>query len=389
MNGEILTPYRTISKKCLVIDSGVIAGIIDEASIDPSLPIIDARGGYISPGFIDIHVHGGGGYDFMDGSEEAFVGPAVAHARHGTTALSPTTVACDHERLKHFIAVYESVHERSSYLGADLVGIHIEGPYLAQSQRGAQDGRNLSAPDPREYAEILSLTKHIVRWDAAPELPGVMEFGDALVRSGVLPSIAHSDAVFEEAMEALEHGFSHVTHFYSGTSTVTRVGPYRKAGVVEFGYLRDDVTVEIIADGCHLPASLLGLIYKVKGPSRVALITDAMRAAGTQMTTARLGDATQGLDVIIEDGVAKLPDRSSFAGSVATADRLVRNMVHLAGVPLNSAVQMMTITPARILGIKDRKGIIAPGYDADIVVFDQNVQVTMTMVRGTVVFEKS
>lgn len=389
VNGKILTPFRTLHNKCIVVQDGLIQAVVDEESIDPSLPVIDACGKYIAPGFIDIHVHGGGGHDFMDSTEEAILGPAIVHARHGTTSLTPTTVACGPDRLKKFITAYESAIRHTEHGGANLLGIHIEGPYFAQTQKGAQDGRYITVPIPRDYNEILSLTDHIVRWDAAPELPGSHSFGDALLRAGVLASIAHSDATFEQAMEALEHGFNHVTHFYSGTSTVTRVGAFRTAGIVEFAYLRDDVTVEIIADGCHLPASLLALIYKIKGPSRVVLITDAMRAAGTELKISKLGDAETGLDVVIEDGVAKLPDRSSFAGSVATADRLVRNMLQIAAVPMETAVQMMTTTPARVLGVSDRKGIIAPGYDADIVVFDENVEVGMTMVKGSVVYDKN
>jgi N-acetylglucosamine-6-phosphate deacetylase len=371
----------------VLVEGGLIRAVSADGAVDSAAAVIDARGAYVAPGFIDMHLHGGGGVDFMDLSERSFVDAAVAHARHGTTSLAPTTVACPFEQLRSFVSLFESVKKGRRYPGAELLGMHLEGPYLSPGQKGAQDERFIKAPDPREYEPILGMTEHILRWDAAPELPGSHEFGDRLVRAGILPSVAHSDATFEEALAALEHGFTHITHFYSGTSTVTRAGPFRRAGIVEFGYLRDEVTVEVIADGCHLPASLLQLIYKIKGPSRIALVTDAMRAAGTDMRTSRIGNADSGLEVIIEDGVAKMPDRTSFAGSIATTDRLVRNMVRLAGAPLECAVQMATVTPARILGIGGRKGMIAPGYDADLVVFDQDVNVRTTVVRGEVVFD--
>jgi N-acetylglucosamine-6-phosphate deacetylase len=369
------------------VEDGLIRAVSADGAVDPAGTVVDAGGAYVAPGFIDMHVHGGGGFDFMDLSERGFIEAAVVHARHGTTSLVPTTVACGFEKLRAFIAAFESVAGGRRYPGADLVGMHLEGPYVAVGQKGALDERFIKAPDPREYEPIIAMTDHILRWDAAPELPGSGAFGDRLLRAGILPSVAHSDATFEEAVASLEHGFTHITHFYSGTSTVTRAGAFRRAGVVEFGYLRDDVTVEVIADGCHLPASLLQLVFKIKGPSRIALVTDAMRAAGTDLRTCRIGSADGGLEVIIEDGVAKMPDRTCFAGSVATTDRLVRNMVRLAGAPLASAVQMATITPARILGIDGRKGMIAPGRDADLVLFDQDINIRMTMVRGEVVFD--
>jgi N-acetylglucosamine-6-phosphate deacetylase len=386
VNGRIVTPFRILTGKHLILDQGTILAIRDDSELDPGLPSLDAGGRFVAPGFIDIHLHGGGGHDFSDGTEEAIIRPAVTHARFGTTSLAPTTVAGDFESLKKLIRLYDGVAADRSFRGANLLGLHLEGPYFSAQQRGAQDLRYLKAPVPAEYLEILGLSKHIIRWDAAPELPGCLEFADALRRHGVLPSIAHSDATFAEAVAAREHGFTHITHLYSGTSTVTRVGAFRTAGVNEFAFLYDDVTVEIIADGCHLPASLLKLIVKIKGPSRIALVTDAMRAAGTDLKSSRIGDARTGLEVIIEDGVAKLPDRTSFAGSIATANRLVRTMVELAEVPLTEAVRMATVTPARLLGLDGQKGILAPGYDADIVVFDDDFEVFATLVAGREVF---
>ena len=385
VNGTILTPFRMLRDHHLLLEGGTIRCVRGDSELDPKLPTLDAAGGFVAPGFIDIHLHGGGGYDFSDGTEEAIIQPAVAHARFGTTSLAPTTLAGDFERLKEFIILYNGVASDCRFSGANLLGLHLEGPYFSPEQRGAQDPRYLKTPLPEEYNEILSLSDRIIRWDAAPELPGGLELGDALRSRGILASIAHSNATFGQALIAREHGYSHITHLYSGTSTVTRIGAFRTAGVNEFAFLYDDVTVEIIADGCHLPPSLLKLIYKIKGPSRISLITDAMRAAGTNLKKCRIGDAEKGLEVIIEDGVAKLPDRTSFAGSIATTNRLVRTMVEQADVPLPEAVCMVTATPARLLGLDGRKGSLAPGCDADVVVFDRDINILHTIVAGEVV----
>ncbi len=349
---------------------------------------IDAKGKYISPGFIDIHVHGGGGHDFMDNTIEAFLGIARLHARHGTTAMLPTTLSCEKADLLETLRIYRQAAELNIN-GSRFLGVHIEGPYFAMSQRGAQDPRFIRNPDPDEYMEILSASEDIKRWSAAPELQGAIEFGRYMVSQGVLPAIAHTDAVYEDVIEAFAHGYTLATHFYSAMSGVTRRNAFRYAGVVESAYLIDDMDVEVIADGVHLPAALLKLIYKIKGPSRIALITDAMRAAGTPAKESILGSLKDGIKVIVEDDVAKMPDRSAFAGSVATFDRLVRNMVTLAELPLAEAVHMASRVPARILGIDDKKGSLAAGMDADIVIFDQDIQVAVTIVNGKIIYESA
>ena len=189
----------------------------------------------------------------------------------------------------------------------------------------------------------------------------------------ILPSVAHTDAIYEDVIKHLKMAITLATHLYSGMSGVTRRNAFRYAGVVESAFIIDEMDVEIIADGVHLPAPLLKLVYKIKGADRTALITDAMRAAGTDVSESILGNRNNGLKVIVEDGVAKLPDRTSFAGSVATADRLVRTMVNIADVPLLDAVKMITTTPARILRVSENKGALAVGKDADIVIFDSNI----------------
>jgi N-acetylglucosamine-6-phosphate deacetylase len=256
------------------------------------------------------------------------------------------------------------------------------------NQRGAQDPRYIRDPDPSEYEDILQQYHFIKRWSAAPELKGAIEFGNYVQSKGVLPAIAHTDAIYEEVIKAFEQGYTLATHLYSGMSGVTRRNAFRYAGVVESAFIIDDMDVEIIADGVHLPAPLLKLVYKIKGAERTALITDAMRAAGTDVTESVLGNINNGIKVIVEDGVAKLPDRTSFAGSVATADRLVRTMITLAGLSIPEAIKMITATPARIMGVFGKMGELVVGKNADIIIFDQNISIEMTMVNGRIVYRK-
>lgn len=386
-NGIVITPYRIINNGCILIENGKIAEVNDNFIKTEGYYEIDAEGKYISPGFIDIHLHGGGGYDFMDGTVEAYIGAAEAHAAHGTTSMVPTTLTSTMEELKNTFSVYKEARKKN-YKGSQFLGLHLEGPYFAMSQKGAQDPRYIKKPDPKEYEEILSWSDDIIRWSAAPELEGALDFAAKLKNLGILPSIAHTDAVLEDVERAFEYGFTHVTHFYSAMSMVRRINAYRYAGVVEAAYLNDGMTVEVIADGVHLPASLLKLIYKIKGAENIALVTDSMRAAGMPEGESILGSLKDGQRVIVEDGVAKLMDKSAFAGSVATTDRLVRNMIKLAKVPIVDAVKMATIVPARIIGADRQKGSLVQEKDADIIIFDKDINIECTLIGGRQIYSK-
>jgi len=385
INGKIITPYRIISSGNVCIENSKICKISEGDVHFPDAEIIDANGHYVSPGFIDLHTHGAGNADFMDGTVEAYLQIAKTHAQHGTTGLYPTTLASTNEELFETFDIYRQAKAQNTE-GAAFLGFHLEGPYFSMNQKGAQDPKYIRSPHPDEYLKILDSTDDIARWSSAPELEGSKDFAETLVARNILPAIAHSDAIYEEVLSAFDWGFSHVTHLYSATSTVTRRNAFRFAGIIEAAYLIDSMTVEIIADGVHLPESLLKLIYKIKGPEKIALVTDSMRAAGMPDGKSILGSLTNGMEVIVEDGVAKLPDLTAFAGSVATADRLVRTMLRLAGTPLPETIQMITITPARIMGIDKTKGSLAKGKDADVVIFDENINIKMTMIGGKIVY---
>jgi N-acetylglucosamine-6-phosphate deacetylase len=350
-----------------------------------STEIIDLKGCYAAPGFIEMHSHGGGGADVMDGTSQAILTFARAHAKAGVTGILASTLTSSETDLLQVLHAFKEA-KKSNVDGAKLLGIHLEGPYLSPEMSGAQDPRYLKNPDPDKYLPLLE-NPDIKRGSVSPELPGAMELGRHLRERGILAAMAHTKASYDKVLEALDNGYSHITHFYSCTSTVTRERGFRIAGAVEAGYLDDDITIEIIADGKHLPPPLLKLIYKSKGSNRTALISDSMRAMGMPEGESILGGLRDGQKVIVEDGVAAYPDRSSLAGSVVGGNQLIRNMVNLADVPLLHAVRMMSKTPANILGISGHKGTLAPGMDADVTVLDKDLNVVLTIVEGRIVYD--
>jgi N-acetylglucosamine-6-phosphate deacetylase len=384
-NGKIIAGEKILEGYTLYFEGEKILAITkDTLAADE---VIDAKGMFVSPGFVDTHTHGAAGYDFLDGTDEAFLAATAFQATHGATTVLPTITSSNYADLKRAIEAYERVKDSKTH-GAYMPGVHLEGPYFAASQAGAQDPRHLRVFDPEEYNAIFALSDRILRWTAAPELAGGEAFARAAIEKGCLPCIGHSDAEDKEVRDAFAWGFTHVTHFYSGCSMVHRKNAYRYTGIVEEGYLNDDMTVEIIADGCHLPASLLKLITKIKGTDNVALVTDSIRAAGMPEGPSIIGSAENGMEIIIEDGVAKLPDRTAFAGSVATADRLVRNMVRLAELPLTEAVKMATKVPARICGLEGI-GELKEGFDADILIFNDDIEIEKTFVKGNCVYTRA
>ena len=384
-NARIVLPDTILDDHYLSVKNGVIEsigkGTPDREQLN-SCTTVDCGGQYLSPGFIDIHCHGGGGADFMDGHMEDILTAARAHLIHGTTGICPTTLTCSDEELFTFFESFRQAGEVTEQM-PHLLGIHLEGPYFSPAQAGAQPPKYLVHPRPEHYHEILRRGQgNIVRWSAAPELPGALELGDELAGKGIKVSMGHSDAGFEDIVNATEHGYSQITHFYSAMSTITRKRGRRVLGLIECGYLFDRLKVEIIADGIHLPPELLKLILKCKNHDDICLVTDSMRGAGMPDGPSLLGSKKNGVPVIIEDGIANMPDFSSFAGSVATTDRLVRVMVQKAGLPVWEAVKMASLNPASFLGIQETYGSIQPGKSADLLIFDDDIRISSVYVSG-------
>lgn len=382
INGRIILGDK-IATGVLVLEDGLVKGIVD--SVPAGAEIIDCEGNYVSPGFIDMHTHGAGGSDFMDGTVEAFLTAARMHAVHGTTLLCPTTLTSTNEILFESFETYRKAVKENKE-GARFGGMHLEGPYFSPKFAGAQDPRYLRNPKPSEYMEILDKCPDLARWSFAPELDGTPEFAAELKRRGIVASIGHTDATFADCDAAYKAGATMMTHFYSCMSTISRRNAYRYAGTIEYGYWQDGMKIEIIADGIHVPADLLHLLLKIKGVENISLVTDSMRAAGMPEGKSILGSLADGQEVIVEDGVAKLLDRSAFAGSVATTDRLVRTMVQIAGCSVCQAVRMITENPAKVLGIYDRKGSLEPGKDADVVIFNDDIRIARTIIGGNIIY---
>ncbi len=375
-----------IRKGGLLLSEGRIAAVIPEGVTLREAEAVDGEGLYASAGFIDMHTHGAGGGDFMSSDPEDYIKACEMHLQHGTTSIYPTTLSATTKEIKGAINAFKTAKERMKKR-ANLAGMHLEGPYFAMNQRGGQDPHTIRNSDPAEYVPIIEMAEGAIsRWSSAPELPGALQLGDYLVKNGILAAIAHTDATIDQVREAIRHGYTHITHLYSCTSTITRRSGFRIPGVTEAAYIFDELTVEVIADGCHLPPDMLKMVVKCKGTDNVSLVTDSLYAAGLPGKTVRLGGECDGREGIVEDGVVKLPDRSAFAGSIATTDRLVRTMWKGAGVPLPDAVRMMTENPARLMKIDDRKGRLLPGKDADIVLFDDYVNVKQVYYAGERVY---
>lgn len=366
-NGKVVSEGKVLEGVDILVENDIIADVVPTA---PDEAAIDLKGNYIAPGFIELHCHGAMGYEFIDGTEEAYFKICEKHAAHGTKVMYATFSAADFKELYKALETFETVKDK---LPLEVPGVHLEGPYFALEMSGAQNPKFIHEPRAEEYIPIIERFGHLIsRWSYAPELDEDNRFLDYLVAHHITPAIAHSAAEYSHVLSAFEKGNRLVTHLYSCTSTITRHGGFRHLGIIESAYLLDDMYVEAIADGCHLPAELLRLIVKLKGTDRVALITDATRAGGMTAEEYK-GGSSGGMKFIIENGVAKLPDRSAFAGSIATADQLLKQTV-AAGISIADTVKMMTEIPANIMGLKT-KGKIAKGFDANFTVFDNNFNI--------------
>lgn len=349
--------------------------------------VIDLQGKYLAPGFIDIHVHGGGGGDFMDAERRSWQQAMEAHLRHGTTAMCPTTLTASPGEMEEVFSLYRELESEKREVGPRLLGLHMEGPYIAESMKGAQNANYIRKPEKELTEWLLEKGAGVLRiLTMAPELTGAREAARMAREAGVLLSVGHSDGRLEDVEQAVQDGYTMATHLYSSMSTIIRENGMRRPGVLEAALLLDELDVEVIGDGMHLPPSLLRLIVKTKGTDRMILVTDAMRAAGLKQGYYKLGSLREGQTVWSDGKVARMPDGISFAGSIATADRLIRVMHEKAEIPLCQAVAMMTRNPARALGEREI-GVLAPGKKADLVIFDEQIRICRVYRDGVLMFD--
>ena len=380
-NAKIVTNDSVLDGASLVYEDGIISYVgYDEKTADE---IIDAEGSYLVPGFVDIHCHGCLGLAFNGASLDDVKTIADYHLSRGTTTMLATTSTSDMGEIEEAMQAIEE-HLKTEKKTA-IVGIFMEGPWLSPAQSGAQATVYMLTPDVNQLRALKKKYPSIMRIGASPELEGGAEFGRAGREMGLVMSVTHSDANFEETEKALYDGYNLMTHLYSGMKGTERKNAYRIAGAVEAGLYLDDMYVEIIADGKHLPYELLKYIYKFKGADKICLITDAIRAAGLPngSTTTGVSKISKAL-VIVEDDVGKMADRKAFAGSTATTDRLYRTMADAIGRDMVALSKMASLTPARVMGFSDR-GEIAVGKRADLVMLDDNLNLQKVILKGDVV----
>ena len=376
INARILTPQGWMKDGSVLISDGKILEVTNSDLAVIGATVIDAKGMYIVPGFVSMHAHGGGGYDFTEGTTEAFQKATQAHLKHGATSIFPTLSSTSFENIKKAVNTCE---ELMTEKGSIIQGLHIEGPYLNKKMAGTQWEEFIKDPDPEEYIPLLDSTQCIKRWDISPELPGAHDFARYTTSKGILTAITHTEAEYPEIKAAFEAGFTHAAHFYNAMPGFHKRREYKYEGTVESVYLTDGMSVEVIADGIHLPATILKLVYKLKGVEQTCLVTDALKYA------AYTGEPINDPKYIIENGVCKLADHSSLAGSLATMDTLIQTMVKKAAIPLADAVRMASETPANLIGIGAHKGTLQKGKDADIVILDKDINVRCVFSGGKIV----
>lgn len=370
----------------IITDNGFFDGYIylDKDKIisvsDKDLPteiVYDFTGKYVSPGFIDIHTHGGGGYSFIDNTVDDVINACEFHLKYGTTSIMPTITSAPFDKIYNGVANIKAAMD-SKKCKANILGAHLEGPYFSIEQCGAQYPDYVTEPIENDYKKIVKDFKDTIkRWSFAPERDVENKFCSYLCDNGIVAAAGHTNAKYSDMITAINSGLNLITHLYSCTSTVTRNMGYRSLGVIETAFLRDELFVEIIADGKHLPPELINMIIKIKGVDKVALVTDSMEIVGTDAVGR---SCCSGTEYIVEDGVCKLKDRSAFCGSIATSDRLVRVLVKDCGQNLLDAVKMITKVPSKIFNLN--KGEITAGKDADLVVFDNDIKVSDVFVGG-------
>ena len=366
-NGKIVTDAQVLEGYDILVDDNKIIEL--KPTNETTGEKIDLGGNYIAPGFIEIHCHGGGGYEFIDATPEAFKKACETHAAHGTRVIYPTISATDYDTM---VRVLQTAREVKNDCALEIPGIHLEGPYFALEMCGGQAPGIVRDIDREEYTSLLEEYSDIIaRWDYAPEKDKDNAFLKDVTSKGILAATAHSSAEYDDVARAFEDGNHLITHLYSCTSTITRHQGFRRLGIIESAYLLDDMYVEAICDGCHLPLDLLRLIIKQKGVDKVCLITDALRPGGIGEDGKEYTDCP--VPFVIEDGVAKLLDRSAFAGSIATSDILLKTAVK-AGFSIADTVKMMTQTPAEVMKL-GTKGKIAAGFDAQFTVFDKDLNI--------------
>ncbi|WP_254513431.1 N-acetylglucosamine-6-phosphate deacetylase [Anatilimnocola floriformis] len=385
--GQIIFPDR-VSPGVVLVREGRIAEILPQgAHLPADATVISAGDGYISPGFIDLHVHGGGGGDFMDGTAEAFRAALTTNARHGTTRLAATTTVATHEQILATLEQTRAFRLNPEPNGSRVLGAHFYGPYFRYEARGAHPGGPIRPPIEEEFSQYLAYADSLVTCTVAPELPGAKEFALACRDRGVRTNVGHSWATFDQMTQAVEWGVRHVDHLFCAMSDKSKLRQFQmypmQGGVLEATLYYDELTTEVIADGKHLDTSLLNLALKIKGADRLALVTDTSRALDMPDGEYLIGPLIGGERLIKRDDVGMTPDGKALASSCVGMDHMVRTFQRLTGRPLWEVIRMASLTPARIAGHEREIGSLEFGKRADVLVLSAELAVERVFVDGS------
>jgi len=383
-NGTLLTPARRIPDGVVVSTGTKITAVGKRGRVSEpdDATVVDADGNYIVPGLIDIHVHGSNGGDVMEATVDALETMSSFFVTRGVTSFLATSLTASDDKLLGVLECVRQVVSGDGLSGAEVLGVHQEGPFLNVAQKGAHPLELLVLPTPARYEKFLPYADVLRIMTLAPELDGAVKLIGELRKADIVAALGHSHGIARTITPGIDAGVTHAVHDFCNMSTLRRDNLKRVAGAVETVLYDDRVTTELIGDGWHVGDTLMKLAVKVKGPQRVAFVTDAMMAAGMGPGRYMLGE----VEAVVEDGIARLPDNTAYASSVTTLDVCVRNGIGRMGLSIDDAVRMATLTPAGIISVEDRKGSLEPGKDADIVIMDKNAKVLKTFVRGKQAF---
>jgi N-acetylglucosamine-6-phosphate deacetylase len=389
LNANILTDKGVMADGMLAMRGERIDYVGERRNdrVPPGAEIVDVGGLFLSPGFVDIHIHGGAGSDFMDATASDIETVFRYHAAHGTTSLCPTTATAPLEEILTALEALDRYRNGPQLFGRAL-GAHIEGPYLAMTKRGCHLPQFVRNPQEREWKQILERGP-VASMTLAPELPGARALVEELHRRGANANAGHSEAIYQEIQEAADWGVRHVTHLYCAMTDAMnnrwRGTPNpRTGGIVEAVYLDDRLSSELITDGKHLSREMLQLAFRNKGYEKLAIVTDAMRGAGMPDGEYTFGPR-DGMVAVVKNGEARIPDGTALASSVFPMNEMVRVFRELVGCPLWQAVRMASLTPAEIVNRADEIGSLAPGKLADVLIIDDQVNVRAVYIGGTLV----
>lgn len=380
-NGKVVTSEKTIEQGVVLIeDEHIIAvGQKDKVKIPRDVQIIDVSGKIIAPGFIDIHVHGGGGSDVLDGSYEDINQMVKFHAKHGITSLLPTIPVAPHEDLLKSVKVIRQAMERGTE-GAEVLGVYLEGPYISLEKKGAQRAEHIRPPSLEEFHQLVKASGNNVKIiTIAPEVKGAIDFITEVCRMGIVASAGHTNATYDEFVAGINAGVSHATHTFNAMTGFH----HRAPGAVGAILTHNEVMAELIGDNVHVHSPAMEVLIKCKGTDKVTLITDAIKVAGMPDGVYMV----HGQERVISKGISRIKKTGAWpAGSLATLNICVKNMVKLIGLSLNEGIKLATINPAKSIHVDDKKGSLKPGKDADIIVLDEDFNNYMTMVKGKIMY---